>query len=320
MILHDTPEIFLELVRATANQKKIPELYVEKDYWITKGLNRLSQSEYKKSVVFKGGTSLSKAYGILERFSEDIDLALKCESKTGDAIRKSLMKNVEKTVSCDWRNVPGHLLESKYGRFRKTVYEFPVQSELVDAGHVTKEILVEINSLADPEPVAELPVGSLIGEFLEVSGHLDLVERFKLEKFEILVLAVQRTLCEKIMSLVKAEHKDKSQDEYRRIIRHFYDIVQILRKQEFRNYVGTNSFRDLLEEVKRCDRKSFPKKAPIWLDPPMSDAKIFSTDKIFWKDIEKELQGGFRDMLYHNELPDISEVRDTFFLIRNSII
>ena len=320
MILHDTPEIFLELVRATANQKKIPELFVEKDYWITRGLNQLSQSEYNESVVFKGGTSLSKVYGILERFSEDIDFALNRGLEMSDAKRKRLMKAVEKTVSRDLHDKPGHPLESKGGRIRKTVFEFPVQSVLVDASHVTNEILVEINSFADPEPASKLPVGSLIGEFLEGSARLDLMERFKLENFEILVLDVERTLCEKIMSLVRAEHEEQSGYEYRRRIRHFFDIVQILRQQKYRNFVNTNSFRELLEEVKRCDRKSLPKEAPKWLDPPMSDAKIFLTDMEFWKDIERELQGGFRDMLYQNELPDISEVRETFFLIRNSII
>ena len=320
MILHDAPKIFIELVRATAIQKKIPELYVEKDYWITRGLNRLSQSEYSESVVFKGGTSLSKAYGILERFSEDIDLALKHGSKMGDSKRKRLMKGVEKTVSHDLHNLPGHTLESKRGRFRKTVYKFPEQSELVDASHVTNEILVEINSFADPEPATKLAVGSLIGEFLEVSARLDLMERFGLEKFEILVLGVERTLCEKIMSLVRAEHEEQPQDEYRRRIRHFYDIVQILRRQKYRNFVTTNSFRELLEEVRSCDRKSFPEEAPNWLDPPMRDTKIFSTDMSFWKDIEREFQGGFRDMLYQNELTDISEVRESFSLICDSLL
>ncbi len=319
MILHEAPTIFFELVRATANHKKIPELYIEKDYWITRGLNHLSRSEYKESVVFKGGTSLSKVYGIVERFSEDIDLALKCGPKIGDAKRKNLMRAVEKTVSDDLRNLPGHTLESKHGLFRKTVYEFPKQSELVHASHVTNEILVEINSFADPEPAAKLPIGSLIGEFLEMSARLDLVEQFELDKFEILVLGVERTLCEKIMSLVRAEHEGHSGEGYRRRIRHFYDIVHILRQQEYRNFVHTNSFRKLLKKVKCSDRESFPKEAPRWLDPPMSDAKVFSSDMSFWNEIEREFQGGLRDMLYRNELLDISEVRESFSLIRDSL-
>ena len=319
MILHEAPTIFFELVRATANQKKIPELYIEKDYWITRGLNHLSRSEYKESVVFKGGTSLSKVYGIVERFSEDIDLALKCGPEIGDAKRKNLMRAVEKTVSDDLRNLPGHTLESKHGLFRKTVYEFPKQSELVHASHVTNEILVEINSFADPEPAAKLPIGSLIGEFLEMSARLDLVEQFELDKFEILVLGVERTLCEKIMSLVRAEYEGHSGEGYRRRIRHFYDIVQILRQQEYRNFVHTNSFRKLLKKVKCSDRESFPKEAPRWLDPPMSDAKVFSSDMSFWNEIEREFQGGLRDMLYQNELPHISEVRESFSLIHDSL-
>ena len=320
MILHDTPEVFLELVRATANQRNIPESFVEKDYWITRGLSHLSQSKHKESVVFKGGTSLSKAYGILDRFSEDIDLALNRGLEMGDAKRKRLMKAVEVSVSLDWHVKPGHPLESKGGRFRKTVFDFPSQSELADTSHAMNEILVEINSFTDPQPATKMLVGSLIGEFLESSARQDLMERFKLENFEILVLDVERTLCERVMSLVRAEHEEHSGYGYRRRIRHFYDIVQILRQQKYRNFVSTPSFRKLLEEVMRCDLISFPKEAPNWLAPPMSDAKIFLTDMEFWKDIERELQGGFRDMLYQNELPDISEVKESFLLIRNSVI
>ena len=255
----------------------------------------------------------------MDRFSEDIDLALKCGPKIGDAKRKNLMRAVEKIVSDDLQNLPGHALESKHGLSRKTVYEFPEQSELLHVSHITNEILVEVNSFANPEPAAKLPVGSLIGEFLELSARLDLVEQFELDKFEILVLGVERTLCEKIMSLVRAEHEGHFGEGYRRRIRHFYDIVQILRKQEYRDFVLTNSFRELLEKVKCSDRESFPKNAPKWLDPPMSDAKVFSSDMSFWKDIEREFRGGLRDMLYRNEVPDISEVRESFSLIHDSL-
>ncbi|HNX60982.1 MAG TPA: nucleotidyl transferase AbiEii/AbiGii toxin family protein, partial [Spirochaetota bacterium] len=74
---------------------KIPEFFIEKDYWVTFLLRNLSLSPYVNQVVFKGGTSLSKAFGCIERFSEDIDLAL-AEPSLGDAKRKTLMKDIEK--------------------------------------------------------------------------------------------------------------------------------------------------------------------------------------------------------------------------------
>ena len=66
-----------ELFRATAQAMQAHEAIVEKDFWVCWILDYLFQlSPWKNNIVFKGGTSLSKAYHIIERFSEDIDLIL----------------------------------------------------------------------------------------------------------------------------------------------------------------------------------------------------------------------------------------------------
>ena len=316
MNLHESPQIFIELVRATAAGKKIPEYYVEKDYWITHGLKRLHESKYSESVVFKGGTSLSKAHRILERFSEDIDLALRCGENMGDSRRKTLMKGVEKTISHGLRYQQGHPLESKHGRFRKTAYTFPAYSKSANSGQVSEAILIEINSFADPKPTETLLIESLIGEFATGSGHAELVDQFALEPFELLVLSVERTLCEKIMGLVRAGYEKRPMDEFRRRIRHFYDISIILRREKYRRFVSANSFVELLEDVRRCDRNAIPN-ASTWLDPSMLDATVFSTDMDFWQIVGQELNGSFIEMVYEDELPKLDEVRETFALVRN---
>ena len=64
-----------DLIRLVAADMKLPPAIVEKDFWVCYLLDYLfHRSEFKDSVIFKGGTSLSKAYGLIERFSEDIDL------------------------------------------------------------------------------------------------------------------------------------------------------------------------------------------------------------------------------------------------------
>ena len=84
MNLHNSPGAYLELIQATATDSSIPAIYVEKDYWVTHVLKRLAESEYREAIVFKGGTSLSKAHRLIERFSEDIDLALRGGHGLGD--------------------------------------------------------------------------------------------------------------------------------------------------------------------------------------------------------------------------------------------
>jgi predicted nucleotidyltransferase component of viral defense system len=72
MILHQNKELFVNYIRITAQQMKIPAIYVEKDYWVTYALFTIFNNEIGKDTVFKGGTALSKCYNMIERFSEDI--------------------------------------------------------------------------------------------------------------------------------------------------------------------------------------------------------------------------------------------------------
>lgn len=66
----------MELFRQTAAQRGMTEQIVEKDFWVCWVLKQLFESPLKNRIIFKGGTSLSKVYGLIERFSEDIDLIL----------------------------------------------------------------------------------------------------------------------------------------------------------------------------------------------------------------------------------------------------
>ena len=69
MRLHENKELFRDAVLATSQIKGIPEIYIEKDYWVTFALYHIFHSEMAKEVVFKGGTALSKCYRLIERFS-----------------------------------------------------------------------------------------------------------------------------------------------------------------------------------------------------------------------------------------------------------
>ena len=90
--LHEAPDTYLEFIQATADHLGIPAVHVEKDYWITRVLKRLHESDYSEIVVFKGGTSLSKAHRLIQRFSEDVDLALQRDEGLSDARRRTLIR------------------------------------------------------------------------------------------------------------------------------------------------------------------------------------------------------------------------------------
>lgn len=94
MILHKDKKTFIEAIRVTSEYFGTRDVFVEKDYWATYLLKKLSQADFRDKVVFKGGTSLSKAYDLINRFSEDVDIAiLDAKNFSGNAI-KELMDGV----------------------------------------------------------------------------------------------------------------------------------------------------------------------------------------------------------------------------------
>ena len=97
MNLHHDREAFEELIIGAANELMIPTKIVEKDYYVTMVLKSLAGKV--EDMVFKGGTSLTKCYQLLERFSEDIDISYTAESGTpGEARKKQLKKAVVATM------------------------------------------------------------------------------------------------------------------------------------------------------------------------------------------------------------------------------
>jgi predicted nucleotidyltransferase component of viral defense system len=69
MTLHQDKPLFRESIEAAAQHLTLRPTFVEKDYWVTYALRNLSLSAYSEIIVFKGGTSLSKAYQCIDRFS-----------------------------------------------------------------------------------------------------------------------------------------------------------------------------------------------------------------------------------------------------------
>lgn len=318
MILHESPDTYLELIQAAAAQRRIPAVYVEKDYWVTRCLKHLHVSEHKEIVVFKGGTALSKAHRIIDRFSEDIDLALRLEEDLGDARRRRLLKEIEQAVTQDIQYKKGHPLESKHSRFRKTAYAFPTLTNATELGQVADTILLEINTFADPEPSSTMPIATLIHDFLNETGRVDLIRQHDLEPFDVLVLHVERTLCEKLMGLVRVGYEPDPISNFRRRIRHFYDVVMIMREVRYQEFVETDEFFRLLDQVRESDRQSMPN-AETWLGPPLSEAVIFADLDKLWSKIGSEFRGNFADMVYGDTLPDTGEVLLTFSRIGDAV-
>lgn len=91
MNLHTNKELFQDAILATAEHLGIREIYVEKDYWVTVALFEIFHSKGASQSVCKGGTSLSKCYKLIERFSEDIDIVvLHKENESDNQLKKKI--------------------------------------------------------------------------------------------------------------------------------------------------------------------------------------------------------------------------------------
>ena len=125
MRLHENEELFRQAAQFTAQEKGIPEIFIEKDYWVTFALHTIFNSDIGSETVFKGGTSLLKCYGLIKRFSEDIDLVvLKREGESNNKLT-SKIKAISAIVAGALPEVQLPEVTVKMGMNRKTAHEYP---------------------------------------------------------------------------------------------------------------------------------------------------------------------------------------------------
>jgi len=124
MKLHENKQLFRQAVQFTALQMKIPDIYIEKDYWVTFALNTIFHHPIGKETVFKGGTALFKCFGLIERFSEDIDLVvIRYDGESNNKISNKI-KEISKVVSSVLPEVEIQEVTQKRGMNRKTAHTY----------------------------------------------------------------------------------------------------------------------------------------------------------------------------------------------------
>lgn len=209
MNLHENKKLFTDAVLAAAEQLDIKAVYIEKDYWITRSLKLMAQDSNAERAIFKGGTSLSKAYKIGNRFSEDIDVAISDANSLSGNQLKMLIKRIAKemTVGLDEFVVQG--VTSKGSRYYKAMYAYPnilgkAIKEIVNVG----QLLVEINSFANPYPYEQKVIECFISDFFRQTGNDNLIEEYDMRPFSMNVLDKRQTFTEKLVSLIRFSLSD----------------------------------------------------------------------------------------------------------------
>jgi Nucleotidyl transferase AbiEii toxin, Type IV TA system len=230
-LLRDAPEDFAVLVERVARRLGYPPAFVERDYWITEILRSISQpiDGYDANVVFKGGTSLSKGWRLIERMSEDVDVLVTFGPHASRADRDRVLKLLVQRVVLDV-GLEATGKAAKTGVHRARYFVYPQQYA---HGALTGErVLVELGTRGGPEPHRRLRLRSLIAEVAvnDFAIAQDAFAEFAL--LEIDTLAPERTLFEKLAALHNlASNAAADPTMFERLgtrLRHAYDIAMLL--------------------------------------------------------------------------------------------
>ncbi len=222
MLLHKDKDVFQELVTATAGDLGLENFQVEKDYYVSLFLEELTKLEPNISIVFKGGTSLSKCYSIIDRFSEDIDLAVQFKNaKVTPSERKQLKNSIIEVIKVLNMTLINEG-EVRSGRDHNE-YHIGFDNTFDGDGAMVPHIIVETIVVYRPYPCVNLSVSNYVTKFLTKSHEEKLIEKYELEPFEMLIQSVERTFIDKLFAVCDYHLEGK----YNRYSRHIYDIYMI---------------------------------------------------------------------------------------------
>ena len=219
MYLHRDRETFKDMVEQAADSSGRTPAVVEKDYYVTLILKLLS--EQLAECVFKGGTSLSKGFHVIDRFSEDIDITFK--EHIGESRRKKLKNVVLKGISEELGMPVANWEETQSDR-DYNAYLFSYESVFgLQDDRLPQYVKLETALGSYSFPTQTVEIRNYIGDYLEGRGRTDLAEQFSLGRFSMNLQSLERTYIDKVFALCDYYLQGKS----KRYSRHLYDIYKL---------------------------------------------------------------------------------------------
>lgn len=316
MKLHQNTSLYKDAIRFTAQTMNLRPEYVEKDYWVTYALFTIFHSKIGNDTIFKGGTALSKCYHIIERFSEDIDLVvLRREGETDNRL-KSKLKTISTLVETVLPEVNIEGITHKMGMNRKTAHYYNKQFR-GDYGQIRDAIVLETTWLGYYEPFTTKSIVSFVGQMMSDNKQSAVAKENGLLPFDVLVLEPTRTICEKIMSLVRFSYGESPIDDLKKKIRHTYDLHQLLKQDLFLVFFHSTAFEEMLLRVANDDVASF-KNNNKWLVYHPNEALVFRDLEKAWNELQATYSSSFSDLVY-GEFPKEKDILDTLKMIRERL-
>lgn len=219
MYLHDDLDLFKDTVSETASMFSMDPSIIEKDYYVTLLLKEIV--ERQPDVIFKGGTSLSKCYKLINRFSEDIDLNIQGEKKPPESKRRALKASIVSSIEkYDFNLENADDIRSRRD-FNKYIISYPTEFA---SSFLKQQLIVETAVFLRSYPCKRMFASSYIYDFLSKNNHKSIICEYGLESFELNVQAAERTMIDKLYALGDYYLSDTIKGHSR----HIYDICKLL--------------------------------------------------------------------------------------------
>lgn len=225
---------------AIAAQKGMKPFAVEKDWWVSRTLEIIFQMNIAKHLVFKGGTSLSKAWKLINRFSEDIDLAIdaaffegykgeisktqlgKLRKEAGLYTTATFFKELqEEFIKKGFTELDFKIIEAKDSDQDPRVLEIYYPNIiLADSKYILPRVQIEVSCRSLREPFTVKSFGSLVDEVFEGKD-------FAAPLFNVPTVNAERTFLEKLFLLHEEFHRPTDKMRVDRLSRHLYDVYHL---------------------------------------------------------------------------------------------
>jgi hypothetical protein len=310
------------LLKKISHESGINLAILEKDFWVCWALEQLSKiPELKDKLVFKGGTSLSKVYNLINRFSEDIDLILKQDylnngkeiltssqqnrflKKSRKQIREELLPLIKKKFaeSCNEIKEGDIVLDNTMGRNKTILFYFPsVFKKPTSSFPYTFPINFE-------EPKIIKTINPYLKQYAPILFE-------KEENILFYTIDVNRTFWEKLTILHRIATMPKEMETPSRYSRHYYDVYMFISKEK---HIDALNFKHFLSEIVENDIKFFRRSYCNYDSMKIGSLKLVPENK----EKIKELHHDYISMkqMFFKDIPAFEDIINKLLELENII-
>ncbi len=312
MKLFEHPDFEQAVLRAEQHFKKdgLRAAVIEKDYYVTEALRIIAAQGDK--VIFKGGTSLSKGWNLINRFSEDIDIFVDPDAYSPALSGRPLdreLKSLRDSISAfpALTHLPGE--SQTIGGFGRND-RFEYRQRFGGAGEVVNRVLLEAGTASGRQPTEIVNLRSYLAQFLQETGATLGAEDES--AFPMRLLHFRRTFVEKLFAIHSKIELMKSQGQpLGSYARHYYDLYRLSLRPEVMSMLASDEYAEIKSDYDRISRAYFSKSyfSPQGMSFANSDALFPSAALAANIESQYEMQC---KLLCYGEYPSWPQVRGRF--------